>query len=236
MRDDRRVRQFLAACFALALGLGYIAAVVNLYFAHHMADGLPGLSYDDIVATYHGYGGQTLLGTMVQGEMRPHLASDEQLRTILDWLKGGAPQDAFAPVKAILDEQCIGCHNAAGQASFRPLTTFAEVSTATKPSNGVSWARLALLSHQHFFGIGLLCLAVGFLLLQTPLSRKWVALAIGVGFGGEIMDLGGMWLTKLSEYFAALIVAGGALSGVYFGFGIFVLWWDFFFNRKAAGQ
>ncbi|KOS08339.1 hypothetical protein AM493_12415 [Flavobacterium akiainvivens] len=37
-----------------------------------------------------------------------------------------------ANVKAIIDANCVMCHNSAGQASFRPLTTYAEVKAAVE--------------------------------------------------------------------------------------------------------
>ncbi len=37
-----------------------------------------------------------------------------------------------ANVKAIIDNNCVVCHNDAGQASFRPLTTYAQVKAAVQ--------------------------------------------------------------------------------------------------------
>lgn len=37
-----------------------------------------------------------------------------------------------ANVKSIVDNNCVVCHNSAGQASFRPLTTYAEVKAAVE--------------------------------------------------------------------------------------------------------
>jgi len=35
-------------------------------------------------------------------------------------------------VKAIIDASCAGCHSSSGSASFRPLTTYAQVKTAVE--------------------------------------------------------------------------------------------------------
>jgi hypothetical protein len=227
-------RKLLGALFALVLGFGYLSALVNLYFAVHLADGKPGLTVRDIVVKYYGDRDETLLGTMVQGSMRENLKDDTQLKVILDWLKGGATQATFAPVKAILDEQCVKCHNPFGTALFRPLTTFEEVAKTTTPNMGMAWGQIARISHQHFFGIGLLCFVVGWLLLQTPLPRQFVAGLLVFGFVGMTIDLLGMWLTKLSPHWAFTIVLGGAMTGLYFGIGVFTIWWDFFFGKNDA--
>nr|WP_315172447.1 cytochrome c [uncultured Flavobacterium sp.] len=40
-----------------------------------------------------------------------------------------------ANVKAIVDNNCVRCHSSGGTASFRPLTTFAQVKAAVENAN-----------------------------------------------------------------------------------------------------
>lgn len=234
MDEATRLRKILASLFALVIGLGYLTALANLYFAMHLADGQPGLTPRDIVIHFHGEPEKTLLSAKIQGSMRPNLKDDGQVQTILAWIKGGATQETFGPVKEILDAQCIGCHNPAGIGSFRPLTTFAEVATTTTADTGMSWARLAMVSHQHLFGIGLLCFVLSWLLLQTPLPAKFKIAAMFIGFVGMLLDVGGWWATKWNPSLAFLVMLGGALNGLFFGIGVFSIWWDAFFAKRRA--
>jgi hypothetical protein len=233
MNDSVRLRRILASLFALVLGLGYITALANLYFAMNLADGQPGLTPRDIVIHFHGEPEKTLLSAKIQGSMRPHLQDDAQVQTILAWIKNGATEDQFGPVKAILDARCVGCHNPAGMSAFRPLTTFTEVATTTTANTGMSWARLAMVSHQHLFGIGLLCFVLSWLMLQTPLPVKFKIAAMGIGFIGMMLDVGGWWATKINPSLAWMVMLGGALNGLFFGIGVFTVWWDAFLGKKG---
>jgi len=231
MSESRKIFQVFGSLIALVIGLGYVTAVVNLYFAHHLADGKPGLSLRDVVVHFHGAREQTLLAAKVQGSMRPNVKSEADLKTILDWIGAGSKESDFGPVKAILDTSCIGCHQPESMASFRPLTTFAEVATTTQTDTGISWPRLALLSHQHLFGIGLMCFALGFLVLKTPYSEKFKIFVVALGVGGLCLDVGSWWLTKLTAAGAPLVLLGGALNGLFFGVAIFTIWYDAFLHR-----
>lgn len=234
MADSTRPRKILAALFALVLGLGYVTALGNLYFSMNRADGRPGLTPLDIVVHFHGEPEKTLLSTKIQGSMRPMLQSDAQVQTILDWIRGGATEESFGPVKGIIDAQCIGCHNPGGAASFRSLTTYTEVAATTSANTGLSWARLAMVSHQHLFGIGLLCFALSWLLLQTPLPDKFKIATMGIGFFGVVIDIGGWWATKFNPVLAFMVLLGGALNGLFFGIGVFTIWWDALRGKRKS--
>ncbi|MEE8386897.1 MAG: hypothetical protein V3S01_13365, partial [Dehalococcoidia bacterium] len=47
------VRIMLTAFLAI-IGSGYLVAVANISYTHHLADGKPGMSLDDLHATYRG--------------------------------------------------------------------------------------------------------------------------------------------------------------------------------------
>jgi len=233
MSEQIKLRKLLGALFALVLGLGYLSAFANLYFTMHLADGLPGMSMEDISVHFHGNPTETLLATKIKGSMRVNLKDDAQFQTMMNWIAGGAKREDFEPVNQILQAQCVRCHN---QNFFRPLVTYEDVAKTTVLNTAMSWARLALISHQHLFGIGLLCFALGWLLSQTALAYKFKASVIVLGFVSVLIDIGGWWLTRLSGSFAFLVIVGGALSGLFFGLGIFSVWYDALLAKGAAKE
>jgi hypothetical protein len=226
-----KLRKFVYSAFALVLGLGYLTALANLYLTHEMADGKPGMSYQDIIAHFHGDRDKTLLSSMIQGAMKPNLKDEKQMHDIQDWIKRGAKKDDFDPILQILNDQCVKCHNPFGAAAFRPLTNYEEVAKTTVPDTGIAWARLVMISHQHLFGIGLLCLALSMILLTTPLPNNIKFVVIFIGFSGVLFDIGGWWLTKLSASMAFLVAIGGAMNGIFFGVAVFTTWYDLFFGK-----
>ena len=230
--DALRLRKAIASLFALALGAGYIAALANTYFSVPTPGGMPTL--DDLATHYHGHPDVSLLELNIKGPMRPNLKDDAQLQTLLAWIHNGARQDDFAPAKQIIDAQCIKCHVKGGMAGFRPLTSYDDVAAVAALDKGMSWGQMARITHAHLFAIGLLCFALAWGLMQTPRSPGFIAGAMALGVFGLLIDFGGMWLTKLDPRFVYLIVAGAAMTGLYFGVGIFLIWLDFLFGKKAS--
>ncbi len=223
MEERMRLRKLTGSLFALVIGVGYLTAVANLYFQFRLADGKPGMSLADVAIHFHGNPAQTLLATMINGPMREHLADEAQLRTIMNWIESGAKREDFAPVHQILGAQCIGCHN---RQAPRPLETFEDVAQTTVMNSGMSWGRLAMVSHQHLFGLALLCLGLAWLLSATATPFKFKAIVIALGFVSTLIDIGGWWLTRLNAGLAWVVILGGALSGLFFGLGIFTVWYD----------
>ncbi|MBZ0273919.1 hypothetical protein K8I61_17910 [bacterium] len=220
-------RKLPGAMFALVLGLGYLTALANLFFSTHEADLKPGMSLRDIEVRFHGDPTMTRLKYMVLGDMREHLETEDELNTILEWLDAGAREKTFGPVMEVLDNRCVNCHNPLGKSSFRPLTEYDEVAIVTKPDEGMPWDRLATISHQHFFGMGLLALAMSWILWnQTSIPHRAKTGLVLMGFIGVILDVGGWWLTKLNESFAVVVAGAGGLSGLFYGLAIAIIWWD----------
>ena len=117
------VRLMLTAFLAI-VGFGYLAAVANIYYRHHEADGRPGLSLDDIRAVYSGVstadGSATpavsRMLTMIRGEMRQYVSSESEFSILETWLKSGASEKGLdegegrkTPRRVILRD-CLRCH------------------------------------------------------------------------------------------------------------------------------
>src|SRR5208282_1618798 len=118
MRDERPLHRLyrhysklpysvrvLFTCVLLILGLGYLFALLNIYFTYAgRAGGNPVmLSYEDIVVAYSGNGKGSILESALSGPMSTMLPRDERA-TLLSWVREGAARPAFdATIKTIVD-------------------------------------------------------------------------------------------------------------------------------------
>jgi len=131
----------LLTLFLLLIGVGYLAALGNLYHQHSLADGKEGLSLDDLRAAFHGLevapgesgsdqdpAMKSRMQQMIEpgGEMRKHLikGGPQAVRTLETWLQHGAVEAQFTqkglagagdPAAAdVIMSRCLDCHNADG--------------------------------------------------------------------------------------------------------------------------
>src|SRR5271166_4364756 len=86
----------LFTCVLLILGMGYLFALLNIYFTYAGRAGGNSLmlSYEDIVAGYSGSGKGSVLESALSGPMSSMLPPDERA-SILKWLRDGAAQAAY---------------------------------------------------------------------------------------------------------------------------------------------
>src|SRR5271170_1649769 len=99
----------LFTCVLLILGLGYLFALLNIYFTYAgRAGGNPlMLSYEDIVVAYSGSGKGSVLESALSGPMATMLPSDERA-TLIAWVREGGAQSAYdSGIKAIVDRRCV---------------------------------------------------------------------------------------------------------------------------------
>jgi hypothetical protein len=201
----------------IVLAAGYLAANLTLYLSHRDVDGQPGLTVSDVVTRFHGNPRLTRLTQMINGPMRKNLESEEQKRAIEEWVWSGADEAGYEEVvRPILQKQCVRCHDMFGKAEFAPLTTYEEVKSKAEPHRGITWLKLARLSHEHFFGMGLICFGAGFTLLRSDRWLRWKHRLVAGAFLSILGDIGGWWLTKLAAPFAWLVIVSGGLQVAFF--------------------
>lgn len=124
--------------FVALIGVGYLVAVAKINVWHNDADGVPGMSPDDLRAVYHGLEvsvtsevRERLAAPMLRevspgGAMRKHLLKGGETaeRALIGWLKNGAEAEAFGraglaqagdpSAKQVIAERCVECHHADG--------------------------------------------------------------------------------------------------------------------------
>ncbi len=117
------VRVMLTAFLAI-IGIGYLVAVLNIFYSHQHADGQPGVTLDDLRATYSGIEVRagaseavpSRMLTMLRGPMRQYASSEQHFEVLEGWLKAGASEAAMeegegrTTPRRVLLLDCMRCH------------------------------------------------------------------------------------------------------------------------------
>ncbi len=214
--------KLLDTMFLITIGVGYLFALLNLYYTDQGRDGKPGLSIQDVTIAYYGSHNQTRLGAAINGPMEPNLPNEAAKTTILDWIHHGATKDEFeAKVHPILKENCVMCHSAASGISGIPhFDSYEHVVALTATDTGATIPALVRVSHIHLFGIAFILFLIGriFLLCQMPVVIKRIIVASPFLF--LILDISSWFITKIIPDFAYVVVAAGAFVGITFAIQI----------------
>jgi len=221
--DTSVSEKILDSMFLITIGIGYLFALLNLYYTHQGRDGQPGLSVQDVVIAYYGSHNQTRLGAAINGPMEANLPNAAAKEIILDWINDGATEQGFnEKVKPIMDDNCIMCHSAESGLPIPDFTSYANTVQLTKTDTGATIPPLVRVSHIHLFGIAFILFFVGriFLLceMNVTLKRTYVALP----FIFLLLDISSWFITKIIPDFAYVVVAAGGLVGTTFGLQIII--------------
>jgi hypothetical protein len=91
----------------LALGMGYMFAMIYVYTSDAGKDGNPALTVEDIVISYSGSSEGTKLESALQGPMSAML-SEGDLQAILQWIKNGATKAEYeAGIQSVVNQNCL---------------------------------------------------------------------------------------------------------------------------------
>ena len=164
----------LYTCALLILGMGYLFALLNVYFTYAgRAGGNPVmLSYEDIVVAYSGSGKGSIIESALGGPMATMLPPDERA-TILTWVQDGAAHPAYdTTIKPILDKRCMTCHN--GSNPHLPnLSNYDNLKKVTALDTGASIATLVRVSHIHLFGVTFIFFLVSLMFTHAHVRPIW---------------------------------------------------------------
>jgi len=197
--------------YLLAIGLGLLAAGMQIMLTHGMADGKFGLSVDDIIYSYHGnHDGPNAskLESKLFGSMKDN-APPEVRMALLKWADAGAPANEWeSNIKPKVEEYCGPCHaNTPGLAN---ITDKAVMDQMTKRDEGQTFTTLTRVSHIHLFGISFIFFMVGWIFSYATGFNIWLkSFLIITPFAFLIVDVASWWLTKLNPNFAWIVIIGG---------------------------
>ncbi|PCI45674.1 MAG: hypothetical protein COB41_00665 [Proteobacteria bacterium] len=227
--------KILDTMFLITIGIGYLAAIANLYYTHQGRDGEPGLSVQDVTLAYYGSHNQTRLGAAINGPMEPNLPNLAAKTTILDWIQNGTTEEEFdAKIKPILQNNCVMCHSAESGMSIPHFETYAQVLEVTGTDTGATIPALVRVSHIHLFGIAFILFLIGriFILCELPVMFKRVLVAAPFLF--LLLDISSWFITKIIPDFAYVVIAAGAFVGITFSLQLFIsIYQMWIYKRKT---
>ncbi len=235
-KDISVSERILNTVFLLTIGLGYIVALINLYYTHQGHDGKPGLSIEDVMINYHGSGTQTRLGSAINGAMEPNLKYKSDKDVILRWIHNGADEPEYLEkVAPILNRDCIICHSPAINPSLPDLTNYTGASEVAH-KGGVTLPTLIRVSHIHLFGIAFILFFIGKIFLLCDINIHFKRIAVVIPFAAMLLDVLSWFITKSIPTFAYVVVFSGTLMGVSMGLQIVLSVYQMWFYKRGQDQ
>ena len=220
----------------IILAMGYLFALLNLYFTYAgRAGGNPlMLSYDDIVVAYSGSGKASRLESALRGPMSTMLSTDE-VNIVVAWVQQGADRAKYeTDVKPTIDKRCMTCHD--GSNPHLPnLGTYENLKKVTEKDTGANISTLVRVSHIHLFGLTFIFFIVGLMFSHAYVRPVWLKCTIvALPFVAIVLDVSSWYFTKLYNPFAWVVIFGGALMGLCFAFMWVVTMYQLWFSAPPT--
>jgi hypothetical protein len=216
----------------LVLGLAYLFAGIYVFAAHSAADGLPGLSVDDIKITYSGSAETTPLEKALMGPMSGMLP-DRERAALLSWIRDGANKRVYTTtgIEDIVEKNCLSCHDGSNP-HLSNLDGFDNVALTVEQDTGADLYTLVRVSHIHLFGLTFIFFILGFIFSHAYLRPLWLKMLIIImPFFGVMADVIGWYVTKVFTPFAWVVLIAGGINGLSFGVMWVISMWQMWFYR-----
>ena len=206
----------------LALGMGYMFAMIYVYTSDAGKDGNPALTVEDIVISYSGSSDGTRLEAALQGPMSAML-SDSDLQVILNWVGAGATKDDYeAGVQSVIKVNCLDCHDGSNP-HLSNLDGYDNIKIVVAQDTGKPLHTLVRVSHIHLFGVTFIFFIVGFIFSHAWIRPVWIKnVLVFLPFLCIAADVSSWYFTKLYAGFAWVVLISGGLMGLSFAIMWFI--------------
>jgi hypothetical protein len=208
----------------LVLGMGYLFALLNVYFTYAgRAGGNPHMmTAEDLIVAYSGSGKGSRLESALRGPMSVMLPTDER-NIIITWSAEGGPRPAYdKAVAPLLQKYCMSCHD--GSNPHLPnLNGYDNLKKVTEKDTGAAIATLVRVSHIHLFGVTFIFFLVGLMFTHAYVRPVWFkCVVVALPFACILVDVSSWYMIKLFHPFVYLeMLAGMSMAGC-FAFMFFV--------------
>jgi hypothetical protein len=215
----------------LAIGMGYLFALIYVYASDAGRDGEPGLSVNDIIISYSGSSEGSKLESALQGPMSSMLPEVERAK-VITWVKSGAVKSAYeTEIQPIISQNCLDCHDGSNP-HLTNLDGWDNIQTVTAQDTGTPINTLVRVSHIHLFGITFIFFIVGFIFSHAWLRPVWLKSAIMfLPFLCIAADVSSWYFTKLYHGFAWVVLFAGAGMAMSFAVMWFVSMYQMWFYK-----
>jgi hypothetical protein len=208
----------------LVLGMGYLFALLNVYFTYAgRAGGNPEmLTPADLIVAYSGSGKGSRLESALRGPMSVMLPADER-NIVIAWAAEGGPRPAYEKTIApLLQRYCMTCHD--GSNPHLPnLNGYDNLKKMTEKDTGAAIATLVRVSHIHLFGMTFIFFLTGLMFTHAYVRPVWFkCTVIAVPFAGIMVDVSSWYMIKVFHPFVYLEIFAGMALAACFAFMFFV--------------
>jgi len=204
----------------LVLGIGYLFAMLNIYFTYAgRAGGNPYLlSVDDLIVAYSGSGKGSRLEAALRGPMSAMLPADER-NVVLAWAaEGGVRAPYEKTIAPVLEKRCGLCHD--GSNPHLPnLMSFDNLKKVTEKDTGAAIPTLVRVSHIHLFGVTFIFFLVGIMFSHAYVRPVWFkCLVVAAPFAAIMIDVMSWYMIKVFHPFVYVEILAGATLAACFAF------------------
>jgi len=208
--------RFLFTGALLALGMGYMFAMIYVYSSDAGRDGNPALTVDDIVISYSGSSEGTKIEAALQGPMSAMISTND-LSEILTWVGAGAGKDGYdSTVAPIIAKNCLDCHDGSNP-HLSNLDGYDNIQSVVEQDTGTDLHTLVRVSHIHLFGVTFIFFIMGFIFSHAWIRPVWIkSLVVFTPFLCIAADVSSWYFTKLYAGFAWVVLIAGGLMGLCF--------------------
>ena len=217
----------------ITLGLGYLFALLNIYFTYAGRAGGNSwmLTQQDLVVAYAGSGTVSRLEGALRGPMSTMLPPDET-RTIIVWIQSGADRAGYDKnVKTIFDNRCMTCHDGSNP-HIPNLSGYDNIKKVTEADTGAKLSTLVRVSHIHMFGVPFIFFIVGLIFSHAYVRPVWLKCAvIALPFLSVMVDVSSWYMIKIYHPFAWVEILAGMLMAACFAFMALVALYQMWFGK-----
>lgn len=215
----------------LAIGMGYMFALIYVYSSDAGKDGNPSLSVEDIIISYGGSSQGTRLEAALQGPMSAMLPESEAEK-ITDWISDGAGKTVYeSSIRAVIEVNCLDCHDGSNP-HLSNLVGYENLQTVVAQDTGKPFHTLVRVSHIHLFGVTFIFFIVGFIFSHAWVRPVWLKSTIMfLPFVCILADVSSWYFTKLFSGFAWVVLIAGGLMGLSFATMWFISMYQIWFYK-----
>jgi hypothetical protein len=220
----------------LVLGVGYLFALLNVYFTYAgRAGGNPHLlTPEDLIVAYSGSGKGSRLESALRGPMSQMLPSDDR-NIVLAWAAEGSVRPKYdSTVRPLLDKYCMQCHD--GSNPHLPnLNGYDNLKKVTEKDTGAAIPTLVRVSHIHLFGITFIFFLTGLMFSHAYVRPVWFkCTVVALPFAGIMVDVMSWYLIKVFHPFVYVEILAGMLLASCFAFMCLVALYQMWLSPAPA--
>ena len=215
----------------LAIGMGYLFALIYVYSSHAGRDGRPGLSVEDIMIAYGGSSEGSTIEAALQGPMSAMVSEGDRSK-IVSWVRSGSPRAGYeSTVQPIIASNCLDCHDGSNP-HLSNLDGFDNMQLVVNQDTGTDLHTLVRVSHIHLFGITFIFFTLGFIFSHSWFRPVWMKSTIMfMPFLCIAADVSSWYFTKLYSGFAWVVLVAGGLMGLSFAVMWFISMYQMWFYK-----